>query len=84
MKIRAAVTREKGQPFTIEELELEAPRADEVLVRIVGVGVCHTEVKMRDGVRPVPLPIVLGNEGAGIVEAVGDQVNNLRPGATWY
>ena len=47
---------------------------------IAGVGVCHTDVKMRDGARPVPLPIVLGHEGAGVVEAVGSEVSEVRPG----
>ena len=80
MRIRAAVVREKAKPFSVEELELEAPRPDEVLVRIVGVGVCHTDVKMRDGARPLPLPIVLGHEGAGVVEAVGSAVSEVRSG----
>lgn len=80
MKISAALVREKGGPFSIETLDLDAPRADEVLVRIVGVGVCHTDLKVRDQVRPVPLPIVLGHEGAGIVEQVGRQVSKVQPG----
>lgn len=80
MKISAAVVREKGGPFSVETLDLEAPRADEVLVRIVGVGVCHTDLKARDQIRPVPLPVVLGHEGAGVVEQVGRQVTKVRPG----
>lgn len=80
MIIQAAVTHEKKAPFAIELVDLEAPRADEVLVRIVGVGVCHTDVKMRDGTRPLPYPIVLGHEGAGIVEAVGSAVTHVQPG----
>ncbi len=80
MKIKAAVTREKAQLFSIEELDLEPPRPDEVLVRIAGVGVCHTDVKVRDGVRPVPMPIVLGHEGAGVVESVGSWVSEVQPG----
>lgn len=79
-KIQAAVTRDKNAPFSIETVNLEAPRADEVLVRIVGVGVCHTDVKMRDGTRPLPYPIVLGHEGAGVVEAVGADATHVRPG----
>lgn len=59
---------------------MEEPRADEVLVRIVGVGICHTDLKVRDQFRPVPLPIVLGHEGAGIVEQVGNQVTMVQPG----
>lgn len=61
-------------------MDLEEPRADEVLVCIVGVGICHTDLKVRDQFRPVPLPIVLGHEGAGIVEQVGDQVTKVQPG----
>ncbi len=80
MKTRAAVAHQKAQPFQIELLDLEAPRADEVLVRVVGVGVCHTDIKALEQIRPVPLPIVLGHEGAGIVEAVGPEVTKVRPG----
>lgn len=61
-------------------MELDEPRADEVLVRIVGVGVCHTDLKARNQTRPVPLPAVLGHEGAGIVEYVGRQVTKVKPG----
>ena len=71
MKITAALVREKEQPFSIEELELEEPRADEILVRVAGVGVCHTDLIVRDQWYPVPLPAVLGHEGAGVVEGVG-------------
>lgn len=80
MKITAAVARNKGAAFSIEQLELEEPRPDEVLVRIVGVGICHTDVKAWQQIRPVPLPVVLGHEGSGIVEAVGSQVNKVEPG----
>jgi aryl-alcohol dehydrogenase len=80
MQITAAVVREKGQPFAIEALELEEPRADEVLVRVVGAGVCHTDLIVRDQWYPVPLPAVLGHEGAGVVERVGEGVTKVRPG----
>lgn len=80
MKIRAAVTREKGQEFQIEDLELAEPRADEVIVRMVGSGVCHTDLIVRDQHYPVPLPIVLGHEGSGVVERVGASVANVAPG----
>jgi aryl-alcohol dehydrogenase len=80
MKITAAVVREKSQPFAIEELELDDPREDEVVVRIVGVGVCHTDLIVRDQYYPVPLPSVLGHEGAGIVEQVGSKVTKVQPG----
>ena len=79
MRVTAAVLRERGEPFVIEELELDEPRGDEVLVRIVGVGICHTDLQFRDR-RPWPRPGVLGHEGAGVVERIGDRVTTLRPG----
>ena len=78
--MRAAVVREKGGPFIIEQLRLEEPRDDEVLVRIVATGMCHTDMVVRDQVYPVPQPIVLGHEGAGVVERVGTHVSRVRPG----
>ncbi len=78
--VSAAVVRQKGGPFTIEKLRLEEPRADEVLVRIVATGMCHTDMVVRDQVYPVPQPIVLGHEGAGVVEKVGTGVVKVQPG----
>ena len=78
--VSAAVVRKKGGPFTIEKLRLGEPRADEVLVRIVATGMCHTDMVVRDQVYPVPQPIVLGHEGAGVVEKVGSSVVKVRPG----
>jgi aryl-alcohol dehydrogenase len=80
VKIKAAVAREKSQPFTIEELELDTPRSDEVLVRIIATGLCHTDLSVRDQYFPLPLPAVLGHEGAGVVERVGDRVTKVKPG----
>ncbi len=80
MKITAAVARGKSQPFTIEELELDEPREDEVIVRMVSAGVCHTDLSVRDGFFPTPLPAVLGHEGAGVVECVGSRVTKVQPG----
>ncbi len=80
MQITAAVARAKSQPFSVEPLELEEPRPDEVLVRIVGTGVCHTDLIVRDQYYPTPLPAVLGHEGAGVVERVGEQVTKVQPG----
>ena len=80
MKIRAAVTRAPKTPASLEELSLEEPRSNEVLVRVVATGVCHTDIAMRDQIYPVPQPIVLGHEGAGVVEAVGSAVHTLQPG----
>lgn len=80
MDIVAAVIRETSGKFQVEELALGEPRADEVLVRIAGVGVCHTDLSCRDQMYPVPLPAVLGHEGAGVVEAVGKAVTKVKPG----
>lgn len=79
LQARAAVVRQPGGPFSLESVEIAQPRADEVLVRMVGTGVCHTDLVCRDAF-PVPMPIVLGHEGAGVVEAVGSQVTRLRVG----
>jgi aryl-alcohol dehydrogenase len=78
--VSAAVVRNKGGPFRIEQLRLEEPRADEVLVRIIATGMCHTDMVVRDQVYPVPQPIVLGHEGAGVIEKVGSSVVKVRPG----
>ncbi len=80
MEIRAAVTRDAGHAFSIERLKLDAPRADELLVRIVATGLCHTDMAVRDQILPSPLPIVLGHEGSGVVEAVGDSVTDFAVG----
>lgn len=77
---RAAVLRGSDQPFAIEPVWLDAPRGDEVLVRLIATGVCHTDMVMRDQHLPTPQPVVLGHEGAGIVEKVGADVVHLAPG----
>lgn len=79
-KARAAIVYAKGQPFTIEEVELDTPRDNEVQVRIVGAGICHTDLIVRDQYYPVPLPAVLGHEGCGVVEQVGARVTKVQPG----
>ncbi|MBA4207977.1 MAG: alcohol dehydrogenase [Parvibaculum sp.] len=78
--MQAAVTREKEGSFTIEKVKLEDPRDNEVLVRIKGVGMCHTDLVVRDQYFPTPLPAVLGHEGAGVVEKVGASVTKVAPG----
>lgn len=78
--ITAAVAREPKADLVIEELELDDIRPGEVRVRLVATGVCHTDAIVRDQVYPTPLPAVLGHEGAGIVEAVGDSVTTVKPG----
>lgn len=80
MKVKAAVAREGLEDFSIEELELGEPGPDDILVRIVGVGLCHTDVKALAGGMRVPKPIVLGHEGAGIVERTGGRVRKVKPG----
>jgi aryl-alcohol dehydrogenase len=80
MQIKAAVVRQPRGPFRLEALDLDDPRPDEVRVRMVAAGVCHTDVLVRDQVYPTPLPAVLGHEGAGIVDAVGPGVRGLAPG----
>jgi aryl-alcohol dehydrogenase len=80
MEIQAAVTETKGAPFEIRRVEIDEPRADEVLVRVVACGICHTDLIIRDQWYPVPLPAVLGHEGAGVVEAVGSAVTKVAVG----
>ncbi|RKQ34253.1 NAD(P)-dependent alcohol dehydrogenase [Oceanobacillus halophilus] len=79
MKIKAAVTNGQGQEFSFEEVELAAPKANEVLVKIVGTGVCHTDAVARDEAI-APLPAVLGHEGSGIVDDVGEGVTRFEKG----
>lgn len=76
---KAAVLRSVGGSFGIEQVHISPPKGDEVLVKVVGVGVCHTDIVCRDSF-PVPLPMILGHEGSGIVEAVGEKVTNVKPG----
>ena len=80
MKTTAAIAREHGQELTIEEIDLDELRPHELRVRIVASGVCHTDAIVRDGVYPTPLPAVLGHEGAGVVEAVGQHVTTAKVG----
>jgi len=77
---RAAVVRTQSGPFTIEPITLDEPRDHEVLVRVHGVGVCHTDIVVRDQYFPTPLPAVLGHEGSGVVEKVGSAVTTVEPG----
>jgi aryl-alcohol dehydrogenase len=80
MKVTAAVARTQGSPLTIETIELDELRPNEARVRMVASGVCHTDAIVRDGIYPTPLPAVLGHEGAGVVEAVGDEVTTVAVG----
>ena len=80
MDIRAAVSRGKSLELSMETVRLAAPREDEILVRLVATGVCHTDLKVcQEGIR-VPRPVVLGHEGSGVVERVGSGVAKVRSG----
>lgn len=70
----------RARPFEIETLTLEPPRDDEVLVRLVATGICHTDIAVRDERDVTPLPAVLGHEGAGVVTSAGTRVKKVRPG----
>jgi S-(hydroxymethyl)glutathione dehydrogenase/alcohol dehydrogenase len=81
MRIRAAVLEGFGQPLVVQEVDLAEPKAGEVLVRLVACGVCHTDLYTASGADPSGyVPCVLGHEGAGVVEQVGDGVGSVSPG----
>ena len=88
MKIKAAVLHEMGaerpyaksKPVRVEEVELDPPQEGEVLVKLTAAGLCHSDLSILKGVRPRPLPMVIGHEGSGVVKAVGPGVDDLVPG----
>ena len=88
MRIKAAVLNKAGlpppyaasRPLDIADLDLQPPGRGEVLVRIKAAGLCHSDLSVIDGSRPRPTPMALGHEAAGIVEALGDGVNDLKVG----
>jgi aryl-alcohol dehydrogenase len=80
MKTLAAIARRPRSPLSLEEIDLAEPRPDEVVVRVVATGICHTDPAMRDQTFPVPQPVVLGHEGAGIVVDIGAAVSSVRVG----
>ncbi|HHQ5749796.1 TPA: NAD(P)-dependent alcohol dehydrogenase [Klebsiella pneumoniae] len=80
MQVKAAVTLGYQQPFVIKDVEVAPPGKDEILVKIVATGVCHTDAVMRDNPGVVPMPAILGHEGAGIVASVGEAVSGIRVG----
>ena len=80
--MKAAVMREPGRPLTLEDVNLAEPRDGEVRVRVLAAGVCHSDLHYMSGDLPSRLPIVLGHEGAGIVEQVGPGVTRVSPGDT--
>lgn len=79
MKMKAVVAHELNR-FSVEEVTLDPPKAGEVLVKMKATGVCHSDLSVINGTIPVPFPMVLGHEGAGIVEEVGAGVTNVRAG----
>ncbi len=78
--MKAAVLHAPHQPLTIEDIALEKPKAREVLLRTSFAGLCHSDLHFIDGLYPHPTPCVLGHESAGVVEAVGDGVDYVKPG----
>jgi S-(hydroxymethyl)glutathione dehydrogenase / alcohol dehydrogenase len=78
--MKAAVCHQRDQPLRVEEVTLEGPGPGEVAVRLAASGVCHSDLSAVSGVLPVKLPAILGHEGAGTVEAVGEGVRGLAPG----
>ncbi|MDG2003384.1 MAG: alcohol dehydrogenase catalytic domain-containing protein, partial [Novosphingobium sp.] len=77
--MKAAVFRELGR-FEIEDVTLDKPRADEVRVRVLASGLCHSDYHMLIGEFPIPRPSIAGHEAAGVVEAVGSDVTEFQPG----
>ncbi|XP_013778838.1 alcohol dehydrogenase class-3-like [Limulus polyphemus] len=86
IKCRAAVAWEAGKPLSIETIEVAPPKSKEVRVKIEATGVCHTDLHMKNGVDPgvtaakANFPCILGHEGAGVVESVGNEVTKVKPG----
>jgi NDMA-dependent alcohol dehydrogenase len=80
MKTRAAILRGTGQDFEVTELDLDGPKAGEVLIRYVAAGLCHSDEHLRHGDIVPRFPLVGGHEGAGVIEAVGEGVTRLAPG----
>lgn len=80
MKMKAAVLYEPNTPLVVEEIDIDEPKEKEVMVKIKAVGLCHTDLHYIKGDMPAVMPMVLGHEGAGIVEAVGPGVTRVKPG----
>jgi aryl-alcohol dehydrogenase len=79
-RVKAAVCRQDSDLFQVEDLTVDDPRPDEVLVRFTAAGLCHTDLEVAAGRMPTPFPVVAGHEGAGAVEAVGAAVTGFSPG----
>src|SRR6476469_2795139 len=81
MRTRAAVAYEAGKPLVVEDVDLEGPKAGEVLVEIKATGICHTDEFTRSGADPEGLfPVIFGHEGAGVVVEIGPGVTSVAPG----
>ena len=78
--MKAAVLHATGQPMTLEDVEIKKPQRNEVLVRTTAAGLCHSDLHFMEGAYPSPMPVVLGHEASGVVEAVGEGVTYLKPG----
>ena len=78
--MKAVVCRELNKPVSVEEIQVDKPQRGEVLVRLVASGVCHSDLSVTNGTLPIPLPVVLGHEGAGIVEEVGGEITRVKRG----
>jgi S-(hydroxymethyl)glutathione dehydrogenase / alcohol dehydrogenase len=78
--MKAAVLYEQRKPLVVEEIEIEDPHPGEVLVRMAAAGICRSDLNFIEGLWPAPIPMVMGHEGAGVVEKVGEQVTLVRPG----
>lgn len=79
-KAKAVLCRDLNQPVVVEEIEVESPRAGEVMIQVSACGVCHSDLSATNGTIPFPPPLVLGHEGAGVVVEVGDGVSELKVG----
>ncbi|WP_434778059.1 NAD(P)-dependent alcohol dehydrogenase [Neisseria sp. Ec49-e6-T10] len=80
MRAKAAVTLKNQQGFEIKEIEIDEPKANEVLIRVVATGVCHTDAVARDLEGLVEMPAILGHEGSGVIEKIGTDVQNVKVG----
>lgn len=80
MKAKVAVVSKKGKEFEFKDVEIAKPVAHEVLIKIVATGLCHTDLSVKDGNLPTNYPVVLGHEGAGVVEEIGEHVTDVKVG----
>jgi aryl-alcohol dehydrogenase len=80
MKVKAAVVQKKKAKFEFQDIEIADPAPHEVLIKIKATGLCHTDLSVKDGNLPTNYPVILGHEGAGVIEKVGEHVTNLKKG----